>query len=91
MSQDSEDLAGGGNNGGKTVVSGQTGTVCTRTGLYKATDGKTAVIEVYEQGQLYLAYPGGNGKTKCTWTSLSVAEGDSNSGFRSVLVPAGTA
>jgi len=70
---------------------GSTGTICTKTGLYKASDGKIEFIELIEDGQSFPPFPGGNGKKSTTWTRLSVSSDGNKTGFESVLVPAGTA
>lgn len=76
---------GGGNSG-----TGSTGTICTKTSLYKASDGRIEFIEYIDQGQAFPPFPGGNGKKSCTWTRLSVTTDGNKSGFESVLVEAGT-
>ena len=81
--------AGGGNTGGG-ADSGKTGTLCTITALYKATDGKTEFIIPIDANTYYPAYPGGNGTGKTVWSRLSVTTDGSKTGFESVKVAAGT-
>jgi hypothetical protein len=82
----SQDLSGN----KTTTDSGKTGSVVLKNGLYKATDGKTEFIELLEQNQLFPPYPGGNGKSTCTWTRMSTATDGSRTSFQSVKVEAGT-
>ena len=77
--------------GGGSTSGGSTGTICTETSLYKATDGKIEFIELIESGQTFPPFPGGNGKKSCTWTRLSVTADGSRTSFTSVMVEAGTA
>lgn len=70
---------------------GTTGTTCTETSLYKATDGKIEFIEYIMAGTAFPPFPGGRGTKSCTWTRLSKAADGSKTSFDSVLVEAGTA
>jgi len=88
MNQDLIQEKGGGGGGTGT---GATGTICTETSIYKASDGKIEFIEYIEQGQAFPPFPGGNGKKSTTWTRLSLTSDGTKTGFESVLVPAGTA
>ena len=83
-----QDLSG--NKTGTTIDSGKTGGTVMKTGLYKASDGKTEFIELLEQNQLFPPYPGGNGTAKCTWTRMTTATDGSRTSFESVKVDAGT-
>ena len=83
-----QDLSAGGD---KTITdTGKTGTLCTKTALYQATDGKTQFIIPIEANTYYPPYPGGNGTSKCTWSRLSVTTDGSKTSFTSVMVEAGT-
>ena len=83
MSQDL--IAGGG-----TTTKGTTGGTCSVSGLYKATDGKIEFIQPFVVGDKFFAFPGGNGKTKCTWTLMSKSVDDRTT-FTAVKVAAGSA
>ena len=50
--------------GGNTSTGGATGTTCTETSLYKATDGKVEFIELIEAGSAYPPFPGGKGTNR---------------------------
>ena len=69
---------------------GATGTICTETSLYTATDNKISFILYISAGDPFPAFPGGNGKGKTTWTRLGLSSDGSKSSFEGVLVPAGT-
>ena len=70
---------------------GTTGTTCTKTGLFKSTDGKIEFIEYIAAGDVFPPFPGGKGTKSCTWTRLSVSSDGSKTSFESVKVTAGTA
>lgn len=70
---------------------GVTGSTCTKTGLYKATDGRMEFVRLIKQDEKYPAYPGGTGSTKTTWTAVSSSTDGSREGFESVKVSAGSA
>ena len=83
------------------AVSGSTGAVCTKNGLYKATDNKAQYIELISAGTTFPPFPGGKGTKSTTWylvqqtTTTVTGEGSAvtttgDGGFSSVLVPAGT-
>ncbi len=74
-----------------TTSGGSTGQICTKSGLYKATDGKIEFIEYYAVNDVYHYFPSGNGNRKCTWTRLSKTTDGSRTSFESVKVVAGTA
>ena len=76
---------GGGNLGGST-----TGTICTKTGLYKTTDGKIEFIEYIVAGAAFPNFPGGTGTKKGTWTKVSLASDGSRTSLQAVKVQAGT-
>ena len=82
----SQELRGGGGNlGGST-----TGTTCTKTGLYKTTDGKIEFIEYIVAGAAFPNFPGGTGTKKGTWTKVSLASDGSRTSLQAVKVQAGT-
>ena len=70
--------------------SGNTGSTCMETSLYKASDGKVQFIEYIPAGTAFPPFPGGRGTKSCTWTRLSVAADGSKASFDSVLVEPGT-
>jgi len=72
------------------AVSTASGATCTKTGLYKATDGKIEIIQYIYQGSPFPPFPGGTAKTGCTWTALSSTADGSRKGFTAVKVAAGT-
>ena len=83
MSQEQERIGGG------TTTTGTTGGTCSVSGLYKATDGKIEFIQPFVVGDKFFAFPGGAGKTKCTWTLMSKSV-DNRTSFTAVKVAAGT-
>jgi hypothetical protein len=83
-----------------TTISGATGTVCTKNGLYKATDNKAQYIELIWVGSNFPPFPGENGNKNATWylvqeiTTAVKGEGGAvtvagDGAFTSVLVPPG--
>lgn len=83
LNQDTASKGGG-------TISGTTGGTCSVSGLYKATDGKIEFIQPYVVGDKFFAFPGGNGKSKCTWTLMSKTSDGSKTSFDAVKVAAGT-
>ena len=73
--------------GGTSTASGAT---CTKTGVYKATDGKIEIIQYIYEGSPFPPFPGGTATTKCTWTPLSTTADGTRKSFTAVKVPAGT-
>ncbi|HEU5091411.1 MAG TPA: hypothetical protein VFT30_01920 [Nitrospira sp.] len=78
------------------TVSGTTGQICSRTGVYRSTDNKAQYLEVVAAGDPFPPFPGGKGTSKTTWTLMTssnsgTAATTEDGGFRSVLVEAGTA
>ena len=71
------------------TTSGSTGTICSVSGFYKATDGRIEFIQPYVAGDKFFPFPGGNAKSKCTWTLMSKSTDDKNS-FTAVKVADGT-
>lgn len=93
MSQDlaSQELAAGGGGGNATTNTGfATGTTCTRTGSYKATNKYLETIIVVAKGS---KFPNGYDGKKTTWYALgattTTSGSDSSGGFESVRVEAG--
>ena len=84
MSQQ-EARGGGGNLGGST-----TGTTCTKTGLYKTTDGKIEFIEYIVAGAAFPNFPGGTGTKKGTWYLVTLAADGNRTSLEAVKVAAGT-
>jgi hypothetical protein len=84
MSQQ-EARGGGGNLGGST-----TGTTCTKTGLYKTTDGKIEFIEYIVAGAAFPNFPGGTGTKKGTWNLVTLASDGNRTSLEAVKVAAGT-
>jgi hypothetical protein len=76
-------------NGG--TITGTTGGTCSKSGLYKATDGKMEFIQYFVAGEKFFPFPGGNAKTKCTWTLMSRSVDGSKTSFDAVKVAPGTA
>jgi hypothetical protein len=67
-----------------------TGSTCTKSGLYKATDGKIEMVVYIQANTQFPKFPGGDGSTNCTWTALSTSADGSRTGFTAVKVAAGT-
>jgi hypothetical protein len=63
---------------------GGTGTLCTDTSLYKATDNKVEYILHIAANTLFPNFPGGNGKGKCVWTKLTLAADGARKNFDAV-------
>jgi hypothetical protein len=76
---------GGGNLGGST-----TGTICTKSGLYKSTDGKIEFIEYIAAGDPFPPFPGGTGTKKGTWNRVTLATDGDKTSLQAVKVAAGT-
>ena len=81
MSQDTERIG--------TTTTGATGTTCTVSGFYKATDGRIEFIQPFVAGEKFFAFPGGTAKSKCTWTLMSKST-DNRTTFTAVKVAAGS-
>ena len=69
---------------------GATGSICAKTSLYKATDGKIEFIEYVVAGTAFPPFPGGKGTKACTWTRLTLASDGSKESFMAVKVAPGT-
>lgn len=72
------------------TTGGTTGTTCTKTSLYKSTDGKIEFIEYIAAGDIFPPFPGGRGTKSCTWTRLSVTSDGSRTSFTATKVEPGT-
>jgi hypothetical protein len=87
------------------TISGATGTTCTKSGLYKATDRRAQYLELYTLGDIFRNFPGGKGTKGTTWylvsgtaaTSVTNTDGTGtvttpdDGGFTSVVVAPGAA
>ena len=71
-----------------TTTTGTTGGTCSVSGLYKATDGRIEFIQPFVVGDKFFPFPGGNGKSKCTWTLMSKST-DNKTSFTAVKVADG--
>lgn len=88
MSQEfTQDAAKGGSG---STGSGATGAICTKSSLYKASDGKIEFVEYIGAGDTFPYFPGGSGTKKCTWTRLTIAADGGKASFTAVKVEAGT-
>ena len=68
-------------------TTGATGTTCTKTGLYKATDGKIEFVLSIRKGATFPKFPTGNSNT--FWTAVGSSDASRDS-YTSVLAPAGS-
>lgn len=68
---------------------GSSGTTCTKTGLYKATDGRIEFVTFVEAGKAFPNFPGGTTTAKTTWTAVGGSDAN-RTGFTAVKVAAGT-
>jgi len=85
-SQDS--LAAGGNGGFNTTTGFATGSTCTSSGTYRASNRYMDIVGVYAAGEVFRVGPDGK---KTTWYALSPTLTTNKSGsFDSVKVEAGT-
>jgi hypothetical protein len=83
MSQELNKLPGG-------TTTGTTGGTCSVSGLYKATDGRIEFLQSFVAGEKFFAFPGGNAKSKCTWTLMTKTSDGSRTSFSAVKVAAGS-
>lgn len=89
MSQDftSQELAAGGGNG-STSTGFVTGTTCTSSGTYRASNKYMDIVAIYTVGEVFRAFVDGK---KTTWYPLSSSLSTNKDGsFTSVKVDAGT-
>ena len=89
-SQDNTTLDGAKVGGTTSSGGGTTGQICTKTALYKATDGKILFIEFIEANTAFPPFPGGRGNKSCTWSRLSKTTDGARTSYESVLVEPGT-
>jgi len=83
-----DSLASGGNGGFSTTTGFATGTKCTSSGTYRASNKYMDIIQVYCVGDVFLA---GADNKATTWYALSpVLSTNSDGSFNSVKVDAGT-
>ena len=92
MSQDfisNQDALAGGNGGFNTNTGFATGTTCTSSGTYRASNKYLDLIQVYAVGEIFRTFCDGK---KTTWYALSpsLSTNNSDGGFSSVKVAAGT-
>ena len=74
----------------QTTISGATGTICTRSGLYKATDRRAQYVEMYYVGDAFRNFPAGKGTKTTTWylvTGTSTSAVSSTDGTGTVTTP----
>jgi hypothetical protein len=91
MSQDlisNQDSLAGGNGGFNTTTGFATGTKCTASGTFRASNKYMDVVQIYAAGEVFLPFPDGK---KTTWYPLSPAlsTNTSDGSFTSVKVDAG--
>jgi len=89
-STDSQDslAAGGGNGGFNTTTGFATGTTCTSSGTYRASNKYMDAIVLMAAGEIFLPFVDGR---KTTWYALSPTLSTNSGGsFTSVKVEAGT-
>jgi hypothetical protein len=80
-------VAPGGNGGFNTTTGFATGTTCTSSGTYRASNRYMDVVQIYAAGEVF--FPGADGK-KTTWYALSPSLSTNKEGsFSSVKVEAG--
>ena len=72
------------------TTGGGTGTICSKNGLYKATDGRIEFIRLIAAGEAFPFFPGGDGTKKTTWSLTTVSSDGSKTSFTAVKVAAGT-
>lgn len=68
---------------------GASGTVCTKTGLYKASDGKITSVLLVKKNDTFPNFVGSSGTTRTTWYAVTESSDGSRSGFQSVTAEAG--
>lgn len=67
---------------------GTTGSICSKTGPYKASDGRIETVVLVKKGEKFPAFPGGTGTTATSWSPVG-GNDSSRGGFTSVKVAAG--
>ncbi len=71
-----------------TPSGGTTGSICSKTGPYKASDGRIETVVLVKKGEKFPAFPGGTGTTATSWSPVGGSD-SSRGGFTSVKVAAG--
>jgi hypothetical protein len=90
MNQDliQQDLTAGGNGGFSTTTGFATGSTCTSSGTYRASNKYIDTVQVYAAGEIFRAFVDGK---KTTWYALSPSLSTNNDGsFSSVKVAPGS-
>ena len=83
-----DSIAAGGNGAYSTTTGYATGTICQRSGNYRASNKYMDIVVAYAKGDLFL--PGADGK-KTTWYALTADLSTNKDGsFGAVKVAAGT-
>jgi hypothetical protein len=89
MNQDAmQDSLAGGNGGFNTTTGFATGTTCTSSGTFRASNKYMDIVQVYAVGEVFLPFADGK---KTTWYALSPSLTTNKDGsFTSVKVVAGS-
>lgn len=89
MSQNIQETTVAGGNGGFNTTTGfATGTTCTSSGTYRASNKYMDIVQIYAAGEVFLPFADGK---KTTWFALSPALSTNQDGsFSSVKVSPGT-
>jgi hypothetical protein len=89
MNQDlQQDSLAGGNGGFNTTTGFATGTTCTSSGTYRASNKYMDLVQIYAVGEIFLPFADGK---KTTWYPLTPSLSTNKDGsFSSVKVSAGT-
>lgn len=69
---------------------GATGTTCSKTGLYKASDGKITSVLMIRRGDAFPPFIGATGTTKTTWYAVTEGSDGSRTSFESVTATTGS-
>jgi hypothetical protein len=78
----------GGNGGGNTTTGFATGTTCTTSGTYRASNKYMDIVQIYAAGEVFLPFADGK---KTTWYALTPSLTTNKDGsFTSVKVDAGS-
>jgi len=84
-----QEALAGGNGGFNTTTGFATGTVCTASGTFRASNKYMDIVQAYAAGEIFLA---GADNKKTTWYALSPSlSTNQDGGFESVKVAPGTA
>ena len=68
---------------------GGSGTICSKTGLYKASDGRIEFVIMVEAGKPYPAFPGGSAAASTAWSKVGTTD-SSRQGFEAIAAPDGS-